>query len=337
MNYQDLNPELKKDFDSAVDHPLQAYDWGEFRQKTGIKVVRRVIQKNGKIQKAYQMTIHKVPGIKTNIGYLPKGFLPDEDLLNDLREIGQKENCVYIQIEPNVEKEQASDWTAKNKLVTSFHPLFPKYTFVLDITKSEEELMAQMHQKTRYNVRVAQKHGVEIKEETDEKSFEDYLSLVEETTKRQRFYSHSKSYQKILWETLRKNNVGLNARLFLGKYKGKTLVAWMLFVFKDTLYYPYGASSNQNRETMASNLMMWEAIKFGKKMGLSKFDMWGSLGPNADSKDSWYGFHRFKEGYVPRLVEFVGDYDLVIKPGLYSVLKVADKARWTYLRLRRFI
>lgn len=337
MKYQDLDSEFKKDFDSVVDHPLQSYEWGNFRQESGIKVVRRAIQKNGKILKAYQMTIHKIPGMNFNIGYLPKGFLPDKDLLADLREIGVKENCVYIQIEPNVEKEDTNDWPSKNELVTSFHPLFPKYTFILDITRSEDELMAQMHQKTRYNIRVAQKHGVEIKEESDEKSFEEYLHLVEETTKRQRFYSHSRDYQRILWEKLRENKNGLRANLFIGKYNGKTLVAWMLFVFKDTLYYPYGASSNENRETMASNLVMWEAIRFGKKMGLSKFDMWGSLGPDADPRDPWYGFHRFKEGYTPRLVEFVGDYDLVIKPGLYSVLKIADKARWAYLRVKRFI
>jgi lipid II:glycine glycyltransferase (peptidoglycan interpeptide bridge formation enzyme) len=83
--------------------------------------------------------------------------------------------------------------------------------------------------------------------------------------------------------------------------------------------------------------MMWEVIKFGKKESLSRFDMWGSLGPNADRNDPWYGFHRFKEGYSPRLVEFIGDFDLVLKPGLYSVLKIADRARWTYLRAKKFI
>jgi len=83
--------------------------------------------------------------------------------------------------------------------------------------------------------------------------------------------------------------------------------------------------------------MMWEAIKFGKKLGLSKFDMWGSLGPGADKKDSWYGFHKFKEGYGPKLVEFIGDFDLVLNQNLYSVLKIADKARWTYLRIKRII
>jgi lipid II:glycine glycyltransferase (peptidoglycan interpeptide bridge formation enzyme) len=100
------------------------------------------------------------------------------------------------------------------------------------------------------------------------------------------------------------------------------------------LYYPYGASSSQHRDVMSSNLMMWDVIMYGKKMGLKTFDMWGSLGPNPDTKDPWYGFHRFKQGYGPELVEFVGSYDLVINPILYQGYKIADKLRWLFLRLR---
>lgn len=119
----------------------------------------------------------------------------------------------------------------------------------------------------------------------------------------------------------------------MAKYRGKILTAWVLFVFKDTLYYPYGASSSENREVMASNLIMWEAILFGKKLGLKKFDMWGALGPGPDPKDPWFGFHNFKEKYGPGHVEFIGSYDLVINPLLYQGYKLADKLRWFYLKL----
>lgn len=338
MKYQHIDSSLKEEFDSSVFHPLQSYEWGKFREKTGIKVIRRGIIKGKNVDKGYQITIHKVPGLKTNIGYLPKGYLPTKDFLEDLKEVGRREGCVYIQIEPNIEKTEAINWSPQRMgLKTSFRPLFPKYTFVLDLTKSEEELLANMHQKTRYNIKVAQKHGVKIVEDDSEEGFEDYLKLVEETTKRQRFYAHTREYQYKLWETLRGNKNGLNAHLFLAKYNNKTLAAWMLFIFKDVLYYPYGASSSENREVMASNLMMWESIKFGKQNNLSSFDMWGSLGPDADKEDSWYGFHKFKEGYNPRPVEFVGDYDLVLSPSLYSIIKVGDKARWAYLRAKKFI
>ena len=111
------------------------------------------------------------------------------------------------------------------------------------------------------------------------------------------------------------------------------LVAWILFLYKDVLYYPYGASSDQYKQTMASNLIMWEAMKWGKKHGAKLFDLWGALGPNPDPNHSWYGFHRFKEGYGGELVEFVGSYDLVINPLLYSVYNVLYPLRQKLLGL----
>ena len=115
----------------------------------------------------------------------------------------------------------------------------------------------------------------------------------------------------------------------------KILVAWILFVFKDSLYYPYGASSSEHRETMASTLMMWEAIKFGKKLGLKKFDMWGALGPDPDQLDPWYGFHRFKQGFRPEPIEFIGSYDLILNSPLYFLYKISDKVRWILLRIKK--
>lgn len=325
-----------KDLNSGVTHPLQSYEWGEFRKKTGIKVIRG---------KNFQLTIHKIPHTKFAIGYLPKGTIPTEELLSELKKIGQENNCIFIQLEPNVTSYKRKE--ISNKLVKSAHPLFTKYTLVLGLTKSEEELLKQMHPKTRYNIRVAEKHGVKIVEDNSDRAFEQYWKLTQETTSRQKFYSHTKKYHELMFETLKrpvilskaKNPKGvkdeknkLTAHLFLAKYKEQILTAWILFVFKDTLYYPYGASSREHKEVMAQNLMMWEGVKFGKKLGLKKFDMWGSLGPNPNPKDPWYGFHKFKLGYGPRLVEFVGSYDLVINPIFYQVYKLADKARWLLLR-----
>jgi len=140
-----------------------------------------------------------------------------------------------------------------------------------------------------------------------------------------------------LWETLKTQNKNNEFSIHLLKaiYNKETLAAWILFVLGNTLYYPYGASSIKYREVMASNLMMWEAIRFGKRLNLKKFDMWGALGPNPNVKDPWYGFHRFKEGYGPDLVEFIGSYDLVINPFMYRIYKTADKIRWALLKIKK--
>src|SRR5581483_5892599 len=131
---------------------------------------------------------------------------------------------------------------------------FTKYTFLIDLKKSDDELLEKMHSKTRYNIKVAKKHEVKIVEDDD---FEAYWQLMLETTKRQKFYAHSKKYHKMMWETLKGNKDGLKEHLLIAKYlspidkQNLDLAAWILFEFKDTLYYPYGASSSRFRNVMA--------------------------------------------------------------------------------------
>ena len=85
---------------------------------------------------------------------------------------------------------------------------------------------------------------------------------------------------------------------------------------------------------MASNLIMWDVIRWGKSHNLKTFDMWGALGENPDTKDPWYGFHSFKQKYGPAHIGFVGSYDLIIKPLLYQGYKFADKLRWLLLKFK---
>ncbi|MBI2028056.1 MAG: peptidoglycan bridge formation glycyltransferase FemA/FemB family protein [Candidatus Levybacteria bacterium] len=317
-------------------HPLQSVEWGEFRKKTGVKVIR---------ENDLLITIHKIPHTPFTIGYIPKGPLPTKEMLSKLKEIGKIEKCIFIQLEPNVQRTQNYELNSQFAIRNSFHPLFTKYTFVLDLTKSEDELLKNMHPKTRYNIKVAQKHKVIVVEDNSDEAFETYLKLTQETTKRQGFYAHTENYHRLHWSSFPHKIINhksliinqLSSHLLLANYQGKTLVAWIVFVYKDTLYYPYGASSTEHRETMASNLMMWETIRFGKKLGLKKLDMWGALGPNPDPKDPWYGFHRFKQGYGGELVEFVGSYDLVIDPFFYEIYKIVDKLRWFLLKMKNSI
>lgn len=349
MEFVEITENNKDDYNLVVTHPLQSYEWGEFREKTGVKVIRRGLLKNGKIIDGFTLTLHKVPKTKFTVGYLPKGNLPTDEILKELRKIGKDNNCIFIQLEPNIVKSQKAE-AISQELIPSFHPLFTKYTFVLDLTKSEEELLKNMHPKTRYNIRVAEKHGIKVVEQTTDEAFKEYLRLTEETTSRQKFFAHTPSYHAKMWETLRRQKTedkkqetgGLAAHLLTATYNpedgdNETLAAWILFVFHDHLYYPYGASSSKFRKTMASNLIMWEAIKFGRKHNLKFFDMWGALGYPADTKDKWYGFHKFKEGYGGKHTEFVGSYDFIIEPTLYKLYKVADKFRWVFLRIKKLV
>lgn len=324
----------KKRFDAVARHPLQSWQWGEFRKETGVGVGRLIEVEKKKIVEVYQVTWHRIPKTNFFIGYCPKSAIPSRDVLTKLMEIGIQKGAIFIKFEPN-EKHGVSELHKIGEISKEFNfvsgkPLFTKYSFHLDISKPEEELLRQMHQKTRYNMRLAQKKGVKIVEDNTIGGFEEYWRLTEETTKRQGFYSHTKNYHQKMWQ---KMVLGGNGHLLKAVYKGRVLTTWVVFELNGVLYYPYGASSNEYREVMANNLMMWETIRLGKKLGCKTFDMWGSMGPDPDISDPWYGFHRFKQGYGGELVEFVGSYDLVVRPGLYAVYNQADKLRWLVLKL----
>ena len=113
--------------------------------------------------------------------------------------------------------------------------------------------------------------------------------------------------------------------LLTATYKGNIITTWILFAYGGFLYYPYGASSGQYKGVMANNLVMWEAIRFGKKLGLTTFDLWG--------REEGKGFTRFKEGYNPKVVEFLGTWDLVINEPIYTVYRIVEKIRWKLLRI----
>lgn len=331
MDLREITPSQKDQYNQLVSHVIQSWEWGEFRKSLGLPLLRygiyeqsskSSISKKGKLSKAFQLTLHKIPFTNQYVGYLPKGPIPDKELSEALEIIGRKHHCAFIKIEPNIISTN-KPYTIFPTFLPSPKPLFTKYNFILDLTKSEEELLKNMHPKTRYNIRLAQRKGVVVEEREDDKAFEIFLKLHFDTTQRQGFHSHNASYHRKLWQQLK--SAGM-ARVLIGFYHKKPLSAWLLFNFQDTLYYPFGASSMEHKEVMANNLVAWEAIRLGKKLGLKEFDMWGAAhSPDPDSSDPFYGFHTFKKGYGGKLVEYIGTFDLVFNPTLYFAFTSIDK------------
>lgn len=336
MIIREVFPEEKKTFNQKAVHPLGSWEWGQFRAATGVKVKRLGLFEDKTLKESYQITFHQVPKTSFTVGYFPKGPRLYQQMLEALRDLGEKEKAIFIKIEPNVEL--TNNWQLKTEnfkgldLRPAYKPLFTKFTFQLDLRKSEEELLAQMKQKTRYNVNLSRKKGVVVSEDNSLNAFSQYLELLKETTKRQGFFAHNVEYHKKMWQILYPSGI---AHLLKATLNNEMLAGWILFVFNKILYYPYGASSTKFRNLMASSLLMWEAIRFGKASGCEVFDMWGSLGPNPDPRDPWSGFHRFKEGYGGRLVEFVGSFDLVLNPKLYGWYCRLDKLRWQFLSFKK--
>lgn len=318
-----LGDEWKKEFDKLTTHPLQSWEWGEFRAKTGNEVIRLGLFKDNKLQEVYQLTVHLIPHTQLKLAILLKCTRPTKESLKLLKIFGEKNNFVFIRIEPNIHPHQETENDLKELGAVRGKNLLTKSTFVIDLTKTEEEILSKMHPKTRYNIRIANKQGVLVKEDNTKSAFEEYLDLMDETTRRQGFYAHTENYHRLMWEKL--HNAGI-AHLLIARYKDEALTAWVLFVWKDTLYYPYGASTEKNKNIKASHKMMWETIKYGKSLGLKKFDLWG--------REEGKGFTRFKEGFSPEVVEFIGTWDLIIKPQTYKAFRLAEELRWKLLHIK---
>jgi len=299
-------------------HPLQSEAWVNARKQMGIETVSL---------EGYLLTLHKIPFTDFKIGYLPRSKMPNKKVLQELYEFGKKNKLIFIKIEPYEEKSKIKN----QKLIKSKHPLFPAWTQVLDLNKSEEDLLKSFHPKTRYNIRLAEKKGVTVCEESNSSGFEKFSKLYFETTKRQKYFGHDYQYHKTVWNNL-KNEI---SHILIAYYNDIPLAAYQLWYLDGVIYYVYGGTSELHRNLMASNLLMWEAIKLGKKLGAEKFDMWGSLGPNYDANDPWSGFTRFKEGYATKFMEFVGSYDLVINPLLYKIYNLVYSLREVYLRFKK--
>jgi lipid II:glycine glycyltransferase (peptidoglycan interpeptide bridge formation enzyme) len=346
MLIRELFPNEKDRYNAVVKHVVQSWEWGDAKEATGKKVFKYGFFENTTIHDGFELSLHPLPAPLNmwNVGYLPKSTLPTTDMLQSLQVFGQKNSCIYIKIEPNVYG-PLNDPTVQEYLQTarqsilhtpdlniiSSKELFTKYNFLLDITRTDEEILANMHEKTRYNIGLAQRKGVRVVEQNDEEGFKTYLKIYFETTKRQGYYGHDEHYHRMIWETLRSQNM---ARILIAYYENTPITAWMLLNFHDTLYYPYGGSTTKHRNVMASNLVAWEAIQLGKRMGLHVFDMWGCMGPQPDTSDPWYGFHRFKQGYGPTHVEYIGTFDIIINPQMYKVYNTLDKYRTKWLKFR---
>ena len=326
MNIEILSDSIKAHLiNEKALHPLQSYEWGEARKKTGVDIVRLTSDTD-----VFTMTLHPIPYTSYKIGYIPRSVMPTTDILTFLQEWGSKNSLIFIKFEPYVEKSTNYKLPATSSLTPSTHPLFPAWTQILDLIPAEEELLKNMKQKTRYNIRLAEKKGVVVKEMSTDEGFEIFSELYFATCARQKYHGHTPEYHKIVWNAL-KGNI---AKILIAYYENEPLAAYELFLFKDRWYYPYGGSADKHRNLMAANLLMWEAIRLGKRLGAKTFDMWGSLPPHSEANGGWAGFTRFKEGYGTRYVEFVGSYDLVILPIQYRVYNSMYSLRNMYLKLR---
>ncbi len=346
MIIRKIRPSEKEKYNQVVKHPFQTWEWGEFKERVGMEAIRLGLFDEAKLVDGYLILTRKLPKVGYKVGQVLKCSLPDKQTIAAFKDLCQEENIVFLIIEPDYVVRRWKNRKGRVKktpkienpvslsrlgLQEAQKKLFATYTFIIDLTQSDKEIINNMHSKTRYNTRLAKRKGVKVVEKSNQQGLDIFNDLLAKTMKREGFYLHNKEYFRQLWQVLSAKKM---AHILLAEFNQEVLAAWMVLNWKDKLYYPYGASSSKHRDLMASNLVCWQAIKLGKQLGCKSFDMLGSLGPEPDKTDDWYGFHRFKKGYGGDLVEFAGSWDLINNPLLYRGVHFANNLRWKWLYFR---
>ncbi|HUX11839.1 MAG TPA: peptidoglycan bridge formation glycyltransferase FemA/FemB family protein, partial [Spirochaetia bacterium] len=211
----------------------------------------------------------------------------------------------------------------------------PPSTVVLDITAAPEAILAGMKAKTRYNIRLAERKGVEVVRAALDR-FDTFYRLYRETAGRDHIAIHSEEYYRTLFE-LSNTFSGRSPliRLYLAVHEGEELAAIITAFYGRRATYLYGASSNEKRNLMPAYLLQWRAMNDAKEAGCREYDLFG-IPPSDDPLHPMSGLYRFKTGFGGEILHRPGCWDVPLRQGMYAAYRVAEWARSFYFhRLRK--
>lgn len=316
----DNQGKLKEEKDSS---DLSTFD---FHPSAAALILKRQILRNGF-------------AARLSILYSPKGPLLDWNnevlrnrVLNDLQSFAKKEGAIFLKIDPDVilgtgVPSQGDDSIDEHGQITmselkrrgwrySSDQIQFKNTALIDLTLSDEELLARMKQKTRYNIRLAEKKGVVLRVGSP-KDFGMLYKTYAETSVRDGFVIRDEEYYRTVWKLFMDSNEPTCEPL-IAEVDGEPVGGIFVFYFAERAYYVYGMSRNLHREKMPSYLLQWEAIKHARVRGCKIYDLWGA--PELfDESDSMWGVYRFKEGLGGKVVRTLGAWDFAPKPVWYKL------------------
>lgn len=327
-------------------HVLQSWAWGELKSRFGWTALRLHVD-----GAAVQILFRRLP-LGLTIAYIPKGPIVDwsnpaqcHDLFATIHAEAKRRRAIFLKVEPDLDTSRDADngqvgpaddsdpppshGTTLDFLAASgFTPadtIQPRTSLVIDVSRDEASILAAMKQKTRYNIRLAEKRGVTVRpgSAADVTIFH---TLAQTTANRNEFGVHSLDYYQTAYDLFAPDR----CTLLIAEAEAEPLAALLVFSQGQTAYYFYGASSNTQRQLMAPYLVQWAAIRWAQSRGNRCYDLWGI--PDADPatleaefeqrRDGLWGVYRFKRGFGGQHVESIGAFDYVYQPFLYQLYKL---------------
>ncbi len=282
---------------------LQSFAWFDLLKREGEEVEIWGLEEKREVL-ASALIIKKKLFFSYYYYYLPRGPIGEKkDVLLLLAELKKnKREAVFLRLEPLVEINSGNDFLFQKTL-----NLQPQQTLFLDLSFNESDLLKAMHQKTRYNIRLAENKGVNIILAGLDK-FSDFWRLLETTSSRDGFRLHDRCH----YENLLKSEKEI--KMYLAYFNGQVIAGGLFSFFSDRVTYLHGASDNSFRNLMAPYLLQWTVIKEAKKNNNYRYyDFYG-----IDEK-KWPGVTRFKIGFGGFSVKYPGTYDLILRKRIYNL------------------
>lgn len=300
---------------------LQSWAWGEFNQDLGNAVYNISNESSNILAQVLQLRAGNQWILSIPRGPIMVEKVSEQDVTNFFAELKQwaKERQSFL-----IRFDAPQPMPAMKGLYKADRERNPVHTIRLATDKSEDELLQAMKSKHRYNIRLAQKKGVEVFASAKPEDAATFFDLMQKTTDRQGFASYDQDYFTQLMKSLAGSH---QAQWLFARYEGKIIAGLLLGFFGSTCIYLHGASDNEYRGLMAPHLLQWEAIKEAKRRGMV-YDFWGVAGnPPLKQEESWLGISRFKQGFDPSatIMEYPGTYELPSHKTLYFLYKLRQK------------
>lgn len=287
---------------------LQSPEWEELQHSMG----RNTWRVDGRL-----LIQHQLPR-GFNYLYCPRPQAVGRGFFVQVRTIAEKEKSIFLKIDPSCEL--IIPESARHEK-SNF--LQPQQTVVLDLRKKEEDLLKHMREKTRYNIRLAEKHGVEVKvfqHPSSSARADLFWEFMLKTAERAGFNPHIRSYYERLFEI---NSDDFSNELFLAEFRGEVLAMALINFYRSALAvtYLHGASVREHKEVMASYFLHWRVVEEAKRRGFAVYDFWG-----VDEK-KWPGVTRFKLGFGGEVIAYPSTLDIIYRPGWYKAYRLIKKLK----------
>lgn len=322
-------------------HPLQSWTWGTFKSRWGwqpLPSLMTVAENSWEPLAAALILKRPIPRTPFCLLYVPRGPILDyndralrQQVLAQLEKIARRERAIFVKIDPEVVKAWGEAGERPSPIGGRFvqelrqrgwrfsaEQIQFRNTVELPLEASEEALLEAMKPKTRYNIRLAARKGIVIRQGTPA-DFPQIAQMYAETAVRDQFTIRPTAYYLDIWNAFYQAGM---AQPLLAEYEGRAIAAVVLVRYGRRVIYMYGASTDQERQRMPNHLLQWEAIRWAKAQGAAVYDFWGAPDEFVETDRMW-GVWRFKQGYSGQVVRHIGAWDYAARPLLY----------WAYAQL----